>query len=222
MVDKPGSPAVGHPHLIEIAGPAGAGKTTLLGRLTSRPEFVSPGSPDRMASGRALATALAGQWNSLGRSSRDRAVVRCLAHLDHWTRLARGSTATGHLVIDQGPVFRIIQVVDLLGLPGPESGPMSWWSSQLSSWADLLHSVIYLDTSDEILLRRVLGRPKHHRLEDRSEDEATRELSRIRALFAAAFSVLEESGVEIVRVDTGLLDLDAVERAIAPGLNIGR
>ncbi|MGH8944748.1 MAG: hypothetical protein ACRDVL_01195 [Acidimicrobiia bacterium] len=222
MLGKLGSASLRPPRLIEIAGPAGAGKTTLLRRITSKPGFLAPGSPTWAPSLVALATAHAGRWNGLGRSSGDRAVVRCLAHLEHWARLARRETGHTSLVIDQGPVFRIIQVIDLLGLPGPGSGPASWWSRQLSFWSGVLDTVVYLDSADEVLLRRISGRPKHHRLQDRSQDEASGELSRVRASFAAALLVLEGSGVEILRVDTGSLDPEMLERLIAAGLNIGR
>lgn len=148
--------------------------------------------------------------------------MRCLAHLEHWARLGRRAGGETHLVIDQGPVYRIIQVVDLLGLPGPGSGPRSWWSRQLSWWSGRLHRVIYLDSADELLLRRISDRSKHHRLEDRTHGEARAELGRVRAMFGAALAVLEGSGVEVVRLDTGPLDPATVERLVTPGLNIGR
>lgn len=205
--------------LTEVAGPAGSGKSTLTDRLTAQPGVIAPEGPDKVDSLRALARALAGQWSALGKSSRDRSVIRSLAHLDHWAQLSRKvRSAEIHLVIDQGPVYRIIQVMDRLGLFPSKS---RWWSDQLRTWTELLDAVVYLDAPDEVLLRRLAERAKHHRLEDLSRRAARDELGRTRALFDQALSTLEGGGVDILRIDTRSMDPAAMERAVAPRLGVG-
>jgi hypothetical protein len=169
---------------------------------------------------KALLRGLSGPWTGLGKISWDRAVIRSLAHLDHWARLSLTvGDRESHFVIDQGPVYRVIQVTDRLRLPRSRT---SWWADQLRIWSETLHTVIYLDAPDDTLLNRVAERAKHHQLKNMSEKAAGQELARIRGLFDDALATLEGRGVSIVRLDTRSLDPIAVERAISRGLGVGR
>lgn len=150
-------------------------------------------------------------------------MIRSLAYLDQWERVARAPVDQGlHVVMDQGPLYRIIHIVDRLGLAEPDTGAPSWWSHQLETWGDLFHMVIYLDAPDEVLRQRIGGRGKPHRLEMAGPEDAGAELGRIRAWYEKALASLERRGTEVLRIDTSEMDSGAVGNLVAPGLSIGR
>jgi predicted ATPase len=155
--------------IAELVGPPGAGKSSLLAALAERdaqlravdrwrqvafyPEFARqavlllPFFAARIRHRRPLA-----------RRDMERMVRLCASR-----RLA-ASWRDRLIVMDQGPVYTLA-TLRFLGREADAGGSFeTWWHRTLAQWADVLDTIIYLDAEPRVLMARIAGRSKQHRL----------------------------------------------------------
>lgn len=203
--------------LVELVGPPGAGKSTVFQALLGRAENVQvpPGLLTREYAPLLAANVAA----TLGMLVR-RGAIGCLtpAHLRVMAYLRalpalleRRSPGNGSvLVFDQGPLY-------LLGRPRVMDARLAPWRQEMfESWASLLDVVVWLDAPDEVLVERIDGRSKWHRLKGQTADAATDVLAESRTVYESMISRLEGRGDRpaILRFDTSGTSSDEIADAL--------
>jgi hypothetical protein len=197
------------PLVLELMGPPGSGKTTLARRLEDEP-FLVVLKDHRRGDLPALLRGVLAALPVLG-TRPDEGVSRV-----RWAAWAGRVTAAPHLVrrrvdagarvvvLDQGPAYTLGRMASVRRSPGAAT----WWEDRLRSCADLLAGVVLLDTDAHTLLQRVRTRPKQHVARGPATDTALRMLQGERERCRAIAERLERRGVPVVRLDTGLLEVD--------------
>ncbi|MBI4421956.1 MAG: AAA family ATPase [Gemmatimonadetes bacterium] len=184
--------------MIEVIGPAGAGKTMLVRRLAARHlrgyrRLALWGLPLLRLAAHALR--LAPTWLGTWREGRPLS----WAEFAQMTRLAalhevvtrRKRRGDGLIVLDEGPVFGLSWFRVFFPQRG-ESGAFERWRARLlERWAASVDAIVFLDTSDAVLVRRVRTRTKPHMVKEWPDAD----IHRFNASFRIAFEqVLAELG----------------------------
>jgi cytidylate kinase len=210
--------------VVEVAGPAGAGKTTLTRALADRRRDVRVGVPlSRTDLIRAYATATAAIGPTYLRRFRGtrwftRGESRGMAYLGAWRRrLAQDRVAwdvgcaTAVHVLDHGPIYRLVRLSEF-GPPVTTSAAFrAWWETSLAQWASTLDVVVWLDASDEVLLRRIHSRERAHVVRDAPAAEGSAFLARYRAGYDAVMARLAPvSRLRLLRFDTARSTPDGI------------
>jgi hypothetical protein len=116
----------------------------------------------------------------------------------------RASATPGVLLLDQGPLFTMLRLMEAAGVEAQGSRRERWWRRELSAWASTLDLAVVLDAPDDVLLERVRARAKPHDLKEHSWPDARKELARWRALLEDLIADLQAHGdVKVLRIDTG-------------------
>ena len=194
----------------EVVGPPGSGKTSLLEALTSSGVGVGP-----VAEYRRIRHVPAYLWSalSLARVLVPTSVVarpslwelNKMIRLEASSRVLRRSVvASGEpvVVFAQGPVYTLTRLCDLAERSSGAPAFCRWWSAKLTQWATELDLAIVLDAPDDVLLRRILNRPKDHRAKGASEASARSILWAERASYDAVLADLSRRGLPILGIDT--------------------
>ena len=206
---------------MELAGPAGAGKTTLARALAADSPATTTGV---QVGSLGLAVALASAAPQLAAArltapgrwwTRDE--LRSLAYLRAWRRAV--GDGDGLLVLDHGPVFRLASLA-AFGPPMVGSRALTGLRAALAQdWGGLLHTVVWLDAPDDVLLRRIDERAQQHRIQHVGPVEGTRFLARYREAYRTTLALVADAGVRVVVVDTAATtpaELAAELRATLP------
>lgn len=213
--------------VLEPVGPAGVGKTTLVrALLAERPATVrgvAPLTRHKLASlprlARVLLPTLPGVAGSHAWFSRDE--VRHMSRLDSWQRaLARTSGREALVLLDHGPIFRLVQVMEF----GPKAVAsrrfQRWEHDTIVAWARALDLVIHLDAPEDVLLYRIRDRSTSHALKDETDTYGRTALRRYRRAYEEVIAKLAAFGTtKVLRFDTTRAEppeivekvLDAVE-----------
>jgi adenylate kinase family enzyme len=192
--------------VVELAGPAGAGKTTLATAIRAMDSRTTVGvDAGRWRLAAALASAapalIASRACATGRFW-TRGELRNVLYLRAWRRLVSDRSGDGLLLLDHGPVFRLAALA-AYGPPMVQTRPFRrWWTRTAEQWAGLLDAVAWLDAPDEVLLRRIDGRDRDHRVRGAGPDQAQAFLSRYRTSYRTLLDLLERAGTRVVSVDT--------------------
>lgn len=193
--------------VVELAGLAGAGKTTLATALVSGTAGMSATVGVDLGRMRTLLDARSAVWpvtaarmSSTGRWP-TRSELRSMAYLQAWPR-ELGSELRGDVILDHGGVYRLASLL-ATGPPLVHTHSfMSWWRSIGQEWASLLDTVVWLDAPDEVLLRRIDERARHHRVRGASRPLAETFLARYRRSYAQTLDLMAREGVRVARLES--------------------
>jgi thymidylate kinase len=203
------------PRVVEVLGPAGAGKTTLCEalahasgqiQLSRFPDVRKPAdSPFFLWYGlQLLPTVL--RLSEPGSRRLSRREFAWLSILSGWPALLQRELVTHGkiIVLDQGPVFLLTDI--------RESGPgylrsqhaEKTWQALYGKWATMLDTIVWLDTADLCLLRRIRSRRKEHSVKEESAENVFEFLNRSRIAYQQSLSMLAAYSIDlrILRFDT--------------------
>jgi thymidylate kinase len=221
------APALGMVRTVEIVGPPGAGKTSLLSALAARrpglrtmaawrrPVYLPEFARETLG----LIPLFVAQW-SAGRPLARRDMER-LVRVQASRRIAAG-WGEEVVLMDQGPIYTLATL--RLGACGPGASERlrSWWDRMVQEWAGLLETVIYLEAEDDVLLSRIRGRSKDHRLKFGIEPDGLAWLTMLReALERTLDRFRERSRLTVLRFDTGREELPRIVDRVSEALERG-
>lgn len=211
--------------IIELVGPAGAGKTTLSRALCQRDHKFLIGPDIELRKARHIPVFLRSisSMASLGlskyRSSRRPTwtELKDIAYLQGWPRLLRRQASNRGKVIllDQGPVFRLATLQEFGPNMLKSEAFEKWWLHLYKEWASTLDLVIWLDTSDAILMKRINTRSKKHNIKGKPDQEAHDFLMRHRRSYSDVLTKLASpNGPTIFQFDTSNVPVEKIVDAI--------
>ena len=194
------------PALVEFVGLPGSGKSTAFETLLARDASLQPmpilrHGPHRGTLLRELARTL-GTFVRCRALRFDREMLVMGAYLDALPVAL--ADVRGTVVFDQGPIYTLCR--PFLRQPRLRR----WRDAKAERWRGLLDVVVWLDAPDEVLLERIDGRDKEHRLKGSERAAAQAELVRERAVHLQAL----ERFPNVLRFDTSEASPDAVADAV--------
>jgi len=224
-------PRCGRPRVIEVVGPAGAGKTTLYRAiLQAVPEIQSRSLPDvhdahnHIFFTKHILILLPTLFRLHIRRKEGKGLSRrqlaWMAMLNGWPELL-AKTAVNEkqkgVLLDQGPLFLISTLIEFGPLYLQSIEAREWWTKIYGLWANTLDMVIYLDTSDDILIRRICTRPEDHMVKRQPEGVMVDFLSRYRSIYHRVINRIEShnSGIRVLRYDSGQCSVGDLVHTIA-------
>lgn len=143
--------------------------------------------------------------------------LKLMVYVTRWRAffLSRVESHEGPIVFDQGPLYALARL-KAKGL-GIASTPafLRWWEKMVTMWAGEMSLVIWLDASNEELLRRINERDGDHIIKGAPNDEGIVFLDHYRGVFEDVLDRVERSaGVEVVRMDTSEMGRDEVVHSV--------
>jgi gluconate kinase len=224
---KHGLPTLSKPCLVEVAGVAGSGKSTLTRSMCEDPGFSVGGFihtrlPSHLLRvGRAtprLLPILASDRRSPRMSWPE---FKLLVYVTQWrTVLRREMRRHGAVtLLDQGPIYALVRL-KAEGKPFTATPEFdAWWEDMLRLWVEELSAIVWLDAPDDVLWRRINGRPQLHKTKGERVEEAHRFLDTYRHSFDAVLRRIEVWGApEVLRVDTEETTVDQLATELRPRL----
>ena len=211
----------GSPLIMELVGPAGAGKTTLSKALRQRDTNILLGPDIELRKVSHIPVFIRSIPSSLplffdqGKSDRQPTwtELKDIAYLEGWTQVLKRIPSSNNRIVllDQGPVFRMATLYEF----GPESfrseKAKTWWQHLYEQWAAALDIIIFLDTSDAILMERINVRTKKHGIKGKSELETRNYLMQYRMSFRDVLTNLSmRNGPTIFEFDTSKTSIEEI------------
>jgi shikimate kinase len=202
--------------IVEIIGPAGAGKTTLFHALEKfEPEIQAESLPPVwnlryipfFVKNTLLLTPTFARLSGKGDRILTRRELAWMAMLRGWPKILKKKAQGDHkvIILDQGPIF----LMAILSEFGPKSLRSSniqgYWGEIEEQWTHTLNMVICLDTSDDILMKRIRTRRDEHLVKDKTDQEIIDFLAKYRAAYDRLINsfVAHNRDIRILRMDTG-------------------
>ncbi len=213
------------PVIVELVGLAGAGKTTL-SRLLGQESGSVRIAPDielRKLEHIPVFLEHISDWLPLylSRASSRRRLsweeLKYITYLKGWPGMLRRQPSNQGkvVVLDHGPIFRL---ATLLGF-GPESlsspAAQDWWSRLYRQWAFTIDIIVWLDTDDETLVRRINAREQKHDVKGRDSAEAREFLMRYRVAYLRTLRrMMDFRQPRLLKFDTGQAPVEEIAREI--------
>ena len=115
-----------------------------------------------------------------GRLSRRDAALMVI--LDGWRRMLRRQARRGSSIVllDEGPICYLTRLRAWGSAATKSRLFKAWWDETLQQWASTLDMIIQMDTTDGILLQRVLSREMWQEVKAMTESEALEYLADLR------------------------------------------
>lgn len=200
---------------IEIIGVAGSGKSTLARALCSNSTACRVDSPFQLRNSEHLRPALRGLRREaplIGKAAWHRCIptwteLKLIAFLSEWPRLIHDKDAqsTPVTVMDQGAVYALARLGHRTHLiPGTEPlGP--WWKSTVTTWAETLEMVVWIDAPNDVVLHRINSRVQVHEVKGKGPREAASYIDRYRSAYQTVVdSIGRAGGPIVVRYDSNV------------------
>lgn len=144
--------------------------------------------------------------------------LACLVLLNGWPEILRKKVynSTKVILIDQGS----ISLMAYLSMCGPQSlhnaNFQGWWQKIYEKWIQVLDIVVWLDTSEEVLIRRIRDRQQDHHIKLKSVRESREWLMRYRSAYEVVVNRLELNNhrMRLLRIDSGNNSIDAIVETV--------
>lgn len=209
------------PVIMELVGPAGAGKTTLSRALSQREKDIVLGPDIELRKVSHIPVFIRSIPSSLPlffdqhKSHRQPTwtELKDIAYLEGWTEvLKRMPSSNGKIVLlDQGPVFRMATLYGFGPTLLKSEESKTWWHNLYKQWASALDLIIFLDTSDTILMERINTRTKKHDIRGKSELETQKYLMQYRMSFKDVLTELSLcDGPTVLEFDTSKISIEKI------------
>lgn len=207
----------------EIIGLPGSGKTSLARELGNRHTQFHLKSPPDWKQLKYFpfyfknSLSLAPVWASLafGRQGRRPTVQEFLLtiFLNGWYRnLIRPGPDGGIIILDQGPVFMLSEMLLSRERQMIDSYFSRWWKKVLINWRCILTKVVWLDSCDSVLAQRINMREKGHAIKGASSSRTRDFLGRHREALDKALTMLKgcRRTPDVTFFDSGRQSLDEI------------
>ena len=146
---------------------------------------------------------------------------KLMVYVTQWRNVLRRETRRrgGITVLDQGPIYALVRL-KAEGKPFTTTPAFNaWWEDMLEIWVGELSALVWLDASDDVLWRRINGRPQLHKKKGEAVDEGHRFIDTYRRSFEAVLGRMEASGTpEVLRFDTQEATADQLATRLRPRL----
>ena len=202
--------------LIELCGLAGSGKSTTFNSLKIKRENLQFGYPisiSRHALFMLLAVICTAKiFIFSGFQGRFWKRYKCIIWLKTMEIALRNrqEVVSKNIIVEQGPIFLQAFLLGFGSNWAPKKCLRLWVDRSLLNWARYFKSVIYLNLSNDMIISRVRTRRKDHRLKDKSDKELQDFIEAYREVYAKILTVYEKSGVEVLKIDSGLCSIEEV------------
>lgn len=178
------------PLIVELVGPAGAGKSTLSRTISQRNKNILIGPDIQLRKMEHIPIFMKNIPFMMPlyfhRDPSKRGVtweeLKYIAYLRGWPHLLRQQAASqGNVILlDHGPVFRLATLLEF----GPRHlrnvAFETWWNQLYRQWALMLDMIIWLDSSDPILVDRINQRNQRHEMKGKGISDTQPFLTRYR------------------------------------------
>jgi AAA domain len=213
--------------VLELVGPAGVGKSTLaadLGnRLSTTPRAIwgQPVVPLLGNGMRSLptlvdfwASARSPLWHEARHIVRLRTLHRALRNTN--------SRSDEIVIFDEGPVFSLTWLRGF-GHPKLRHSPSdAWWRAAFHDWGALIDTVVVLEAPDDLLARRIRGRPENHEVKEFPNPEIALWMGRFReALDWVLNGMAQNGGPAVLRLATDKEPADRIAGRVLASLQRG-
>jgi len=205
--------------VVELIGTAGVGKSTLFNTLINKklPWIIGDDVPPvwRISAAqfyiKNIIRLVPTLVRIIGNGGRllTRRELAFMAILNGWHEVLQKkvNNSSRIVLLDQGP----ISIIAYLTVWGPKSLFKSnmdkWWEKVYANFKQTMDMVIWLDTSDETIIKRINNRPQGHHLKGESEQVTGFWLARYRSLYEQIVSNLINNNnhkIHVVQINSGI------------------